>query len=642
MSRGVLGAGIALSALIWAAPALAQRTDDNATRTADDAFGTSVGDDTIGIYSPFNVRGFSPVDAGNVRIEGLYFDQQASLTSRLVRGSTVRVGISAQSYAFPAPTGIGDYVLRKPGARHVTSFGVSYGPYGGWLAEVDAQIPVDGERLGLAAGAGIYRTGTIHRGTPQDFSLGAVARWAPAPGIEVIPFWSRIRSTDSEAQPLIFSAGAYLPREIGRDRFLGQDWADYDGEQVNYGVVARADPLGFDVRLGVFRSISITNKGASDLLFDTDQTGRVGQRIVVLNRDNYAASTSGELRVSRSFTEGRRRHTFIGSFRGRAQDRRYGGSAAIDLGVSTTQAPDPRPEPAATFGPKTQDRVRQTTFGLAYQARWLGVGEFSVAVQRTNYSKQVISPNPAIVFPETRDSPWLPSATAAIYLTRKLAIYGGYTEGLEESPVAPNEATNRNEAPPALRTRQKDAGVRWTIGRVTAVVGAFEVEKPYFNLDAARRFRQLGTVTHRGIELSLAGQPLRGLNVVAGTVLLDARISGDPVDRGLIGPRPVATFVRYTVASVDYAVPHVEGLSVNALIESTSDRVADAANTIFIPARSVFSFGARYRFTIGKARALLRGQVGNVANNFGWANGSSGLFVPNGPRRYSIALAIDV
>ena len=100
-----------------AAPALAQRTDDNAVTQADDAFGKSVGDENIGIYNPFQVRGFSPVDAGNVRIEGLYFDQQANPTQRLVNGSTVHVGISAQGYPFPAPTGIADYELRRPGSK---------------------------------------------------------------------------------------------------------------------------------------------------------------------------------------------------------------------------------------------------------------------------------------------------------------------------------------------------------------------------------------------------------------------------------------------------------------------------------------------------------------------------------------------
>ena len=110
----MMGAGTRIllgAAAVTTHPAFAQRTDDNAVTAAEDAFGKSVGDQSIGIYSDSNVRGFSPIAAGNVRIDGLYFDVQGNLNSRLVIGSTVRVGISAQGYPFPAPTGIIDYEL---------------------------------------------------------------------------------------------------------------------------------------------------------------------------------------------------------------------------------------------------------------------------------------------------------------------------------------------------------------------------------------------------------------------------------------------------------------------------------------------------------------------------------------------------
>ena len=42
------------------------------------------------------------------------------------------------------------------------------------------------------------------------------------------------------------------------------------------------------------------------------------------------------------------------------------------------------------------------------------------------------------------------------------------------------------------------------------------------------------------------------------------------------------------------------------------------------------------------AMLLIRAQIGNIANIFGWSNGSSGLFVPNGARRFSIGLAADL
>jgi hypothetical protein len=56
--------------------ALAQsRSDENAVTQAEDAFGFSVGRESLGIYNAGNVRGFSPIAAGNLRIDGLYFDQ---------------------------------------------------------------------------------------------------------------------------------------------------------------------------------------------------------------------------------------------------------------------------------------------------------------------------------------------------------------------------------------------------------------------------------------------------------------------------------------------------------------------------------------------------------------------------------------
>ena len=100
--------GFAAAILALPAPALAQRTGENATTRAEDAFGNSVGGEQIGIYHPNYVRGFSAGKVGNIRLEDLYFDQQENSTERLIRGLKMRVGLSAQSYPFPAPTGIAD------------------------------------------------------------------------------------------------------------------------------------------------------------------------------------------------------------------------------------------------------------------------------------------------------------------------------------------------------------------------------------------------------------------------------------------------------------------------------------------------------------------------------------------------------
>ena len=118
----------------------AQVASKNAVTAASDAFGVTVGLQTIGLYGPMNVRGFNPAQAENLRIEGLYYDQQITYSNPfLFNRSDIRVGIAAQSYSFPSPTGIVDYKLRTPGDAALFSVLLTRGPLNTTMAEVDAR-----------------------------------------------------------------------------------------------------------------------------------------------------------------------------------------------------------------------------------------------------------------------------------------------------------------------------------------------------------------------------------------------------------------------------------------------------------------------------------------------------------------------
>ncbi|HWH23039.1 MAG TPA: TonB-dependent receptor, partial [Allosphingosinicella sp.] len=186
------------------APAMAQRANENAVTQAGDAFGSSVGNERVGIYNPFMARGFSPVQAGNVRIDGLYFDVQADLPDRLIAGTTMRVGISAQSYPFAAPTGIADFSIRRAGNEAVLSTIAGVGPFGSLRMEADAQVPLT-EELGVAAGLGLSRD-EFHFGADRTFlSAAVIPRWRPSEKVELIPFVSGWSSSGAEAQPIYFT-----------------------------------------------------------------------------------------------------------------------------------------------------------------------------------------------------------------------------------------------------------------------------------------------------------------------------------------------------------------------------------------------------------------------------------------------------
>jgi iron complex outermembrane recepter protein len=641
---GLLCAASTLAPMANVPLAHAQRTDDNAVAQAEDAFGSTVGDEQIGIYSEDNVRGFSPVAAGNVRIEGLYFDRQAFITDRALDGSTIHVGISAQGYPFPAPSGIADNALRKPGEKFVASIGTRYGPFDGWNAEVDLQIPIDGKRLGAIVGAGLYRETNPSQSDSSIESYAASLRWAPSEALSVQGFYAHTDLKDDESNALIFTSGDFLPNRVSRSRFLSQKWADFSAVFRNYGVVAKGEVAGFDYGLGVFRSEIDIRQDHTDLLFDTDRTGAVASRLIIAGRNNAFGSTSGEFKLTRHIADGPRRHSIHGSIRARRLGRTFGGEALIDLGPSRIGVEDFRAEPTGlTFGPKTRDSVKQVTFGLGYELRWKNLGEISLGLQKTDYRKEVTDPNPGVIVPVTRDKPWLFSATAAARLSDTLALYAGYVRGLEESDTAPANALNFNEAPPAIRTSQKDAGLRWKIApKLSLVAGVFDVAKPYFNLDGASRFRQLGIIRNRGFEFSLAGAVTKQLSIAAATTIIDSKVSGEEVRLGQIGNRPVGAFKRRNLVNLNWKLPWHDPLTLTARFEATGARTANNANTFVIPARSVTGIGARYKLKLGGVDALIRANVDNLFNTFGWNVGGSGFFVPNGARRYSLSLSADL
>jgi iron complex outermembrane receptor protein len=631
--------GIAIASLGVARPALAQRTDDNVTAQSDDAFGRSVGNESLGIYAPYEVRGFSPIDAGNVRMEGLYFDRQTDPSNRLVEGSAIRVGIASQGYPFPSPTGIVDYDLRRVGERRVVSPVLTYGPFDALGLELDAQLPIVPGRFGIAAGAEIYRGGFEWGTNNRSHAFAIMPRWTPAPGVELRPFFSRTQFSDEEPQPLMLTRDGLLPPKIERQRYYGQPWAQSEGTTDTYGFIGVASPGAWTVRLGLFESAFMPRAQFADLYTDIDEARQANETIVAF-QDSRFASRSGELRVSRAFDVGSLRHTFFVSARGRVQQRRYGGEDVLDLGAVELGVGRVVAQPEFDFGAQSHDEVKQHTTGLSYQLQWKDRGEMSVGLQKTSYRKISETPGQPIV--ESEAHPLLKNATATLFAARRLDLYASYTQGLEESPVAPNNAVNRNVAAPALLTSQYDAGFRYTFTKnAKLIIGVFDVTKPYFDLDANGFFRELGDVRHRGVEVSLAGSPFEKLTLVAGARFLDAQVSGPLVDAGVVGATPVAAYRTHAVGSVNYEIG-ATGFSMDAAFESVSRQTASSQNTVQVPGRAVVHIGGRYRFAAFGKSMTVRAQVLNVFDRYGWSVIGGGAYVYNSPRRIAMYLAADL
>jgi iron complex outermembrane recepter protein len=625
--------------LLYAAAAAAQRADENAVTAAEDAFGVTIGRESLGLYTSSSVRGFSPTVAGNVRIDGMYFDQVWGLNSRLRSTSRIRVGPSAQGYPFPAPTGIVDYSLRIPGVDRSASALVNADAWGSIGAEADFVFPVSADRLSVGLGLAA-REDKYYNGTSGNYAnAGGVLRYTPTDALEILPFGAVSEGWDDEVGPVYVPAGNFLPPRVERRDFEGPGWADNEGTAYNYGVLARYAPTAnWILRAGLFESAFVDDDFYAHLLLDLQPDGSA-QRLIVADPPSKIASTSGELRATRSFDETNRLQLVHINLRARGRRRNYDGSDFVDLGPRVPGRPVVTPRPEYEFGPQTHDRVDQLTAGFAYELHWDQRALIGAGLQRSEYEKQVDFPDGQT---RTEDRPWLYNVAAAWALNPTVTFYASYTRGLEESGVAPDAARNRNEALPAIRTRQADAGARIALGPAFKLLaGVFDVAKPYFTLDEQDVFRALGEVTHRGVELSLTGSIGGQLDVVAGAVLMDPEVSGPEVESGAVGTRPVGQPERTFQVNLDWKPPRLRGFSFDLEVTHTSDMAATRDNVVELPARTLVDIGARYRFRISRAPATLRLAVANATDESGYDLRGSGAYDVIAGRQISAYVTVD-
>jgi iron complex outermembrane receptor protein len=639
----------AVSALLFAMaslgalPAAAQRTDDNAVTAANDAFGVTVGLQTIGLYGPTNVRGFNPAQAENLRIEGLYYDQQISSSNPfLFNRSDIRVGIAAQSYSFPSPTGIVDYKLRTPGDTALFSVVLTHGPLNMTTAEIDAQYPLVKDVLGVAFSVAHWNNfDYTYARTSGNLGFSLLLRIRPDARSEILPFVAYTHNGEHQILPTVFANGLDPLPMFNEQLLPAQDWTSWGWNQLTAGVVAKS-ALGsaWRVAAGVFRSLAQNSQNFNDLLLGPN-SGGIADHILDVTPPLRSGSYSGDLRLTRLSIDGAHQRELTLDVRGRTVERIYGGDSILDLGSASIYDTGHFPPPLLAFSALSMDQVRQVGFGASYNERWKGVGSLSLGVLKTEYRRTLDVPgSPGS---ETRTSKLLPTASFTIDAGRHATAYASYTRGLEDSANAPPSAINRGEPEPATPTWQVDAGLRVAPHNgLELLLGAFKVHKPYFNVDTAGRYRPLGDISSRGVEGSATLSALDGLKVVAGLVLLRPEVNQQTPALGDTTTVPVGPVPRTINVNVDYAPARWGRWAAALQWSSLSSRVVTTNDQFEMPPLSVLNVGVRYKLRLFDRPCSARLDVANVTDQAGLTVSSLYQVVPVLRRNYTVTLATDI
>jgi iron complex outermembrane receptor protein len=292
------------------------------------------------------------------------------------------------------------------------------------------------------------------------------------------------------------------------------------------------------------------------------------------------------------------------------------------------------------FTATSLDRVREVDVGTSYEERWQGLGSIAFGIIQENYRRTITEPG---IEPATdRLRPWRINSRFTIVATRDLLFYGSYTQGLEDSAIAPVDAVNRGEPPAASRTWQVDGGLKYTpLQDLRLILGGFRIDKPYINLDTADVYRPLGRIQSSGIETSLSYET-GGFTLLAGGVMLKPRIDPSVPQSEVIGTEPLGPVPLTLTVNLDAAPPAwgpwAAGLAWNRL----SSRPETLNDQTWLPALMTLDGNIRDRWTWGEGSATLSLGVSNLLNAHGLRVTAPYFIVwPEPDRAFALTLTTD-
>ena len=604
------------------------------------------------------IRGF-PVNSDDLAYNGLYglLPRQFVATELLERVEVLRGANTFINGATPGGGGIGGAInlvpKRAPNdaltqftagvdsggqAYLATDLARRFGPDNSTgirlnLVRRDGDTAIDGEQRELSMGA----IGLDHRG--RNFRLSADMGFQE-------------HKLDQPRPSVMLSAGVPVPAAPDASSNFSQPWS-YSNDRDTFGTVRGEFDLAPDVtawaaagaRRGAERNSlanpTVINPAGDTSTYrfdnarrDTVRTGEIGIRGKLRTGEiNHALSATAS-----SFSLKSRNAYALSDFSGFASNLYapvsvsapaanffVGGALSDPLLTQRTELFSVALADTLSFA---GDRVL-LTLGARHQSIKEKSYDYSSGAETASYDKSAVTPIAGLVFKPMQN----------------LSLYANYAEALTKGPVAGGTAINAGEVFSPYRSKQKEIGAKYDARTFGMNLALFTTAQPMGVLDdSTRRFGIDGEQRNRGAEFTVFGAPARGLRLLGGVTLLQAKqrqtAGGANDGKDVIGAPDLQANL-----GAEWDVPGVRGLTLSGRVLHTASQYADAANTQKMPSWRRADAGVRYTTSIGKQALTLRGQIENLTDRNYWASAGgypgSGYLVLGAPRTLTVSATLD-
>ncbi|MFT3815562.1 MAG: TonB-dependent receptor [Acidovorax sp.] len=268
----------------------------------------------------------------------------------------------------------------------------------------------------------------------------------------------------------------------------------------------------------------------------------------------------------------------------------------------------------------------QLTLGGRYQKVITENFNQSNGVQASAYDKHALTPAVGLVV-----KPW-----------ENVSIYASYIEGLQQGPTAPVGSTNEGEVFAPIKSKQAEAGVKVDFGTTGATLSVFQITQPSGVTDPnSLHFSVNGEQRNRGVELNVFGEPYRGVRLLGGIALTDAKMT-KTAGGSLDGKHPIGVPPFQANLGAEWDTPFLRGLTLSSRLIHTNGSYIDSTNTRATSAWTRVDVGARYIFKRSEGKNVtLRANIDNVFGKNYWSATQFGMVELGEPRTYRLSATFD-
>lgn len=279
------------------------------------------------------------------------------------------------------------------------------------------------------------------------------------------------------------------------------------------------------------------------------------------------------------------------------------------------------------------DDKLQFILGVRYQDMQL-----KGLLNKTQYDEDKVSPSLGIVVKPFGEN---------------LSFYASYVEGLSKADSVSSTAdVNEGKLFAPFETQQYEVGAKYQVGSWLNTLALYQIEKPTLitttlavkDSDGNTQITEDGGESRsRGVEWSFSGKVTEDLSLLGSMAYIDAEYTKGSTGTTNISGKTIYGVPDFTASlGLDYAIPFIEGLSVNTRANYVSEQYLDNLNKYKLPDYTIVDLGARYKTKLGGVNTTFLANVDNVTNKKYW----EGVFNSNyatigGARSYKMGVTFD-